>query len=63
MVSYLELADNDIHAIGVLSLADAVCEGKLIIRYKLDLSDNQLGLEGTVAAGRILSGGHCHLVN
>ena len=28
---------------------------------KLDLSDNPLGLEGTVAIGRMLSSNHCQL--
>ena len=44
-------------------LADAICEGKLTIHYEVDLRDNLLGLKGTVAAGRILSSSHCHLIN
>ena len=62
VVSILELADNDIHATGVSCLADAVCEGKMIVGgldSKFDLRKNPLGLEGTVAIGRMLSSSHC----
>ena len=60
----LELQDNGIHVTGVSCLADAVCSGKIVLDYdrlmgKLDLSDNPLGLEGTVAIGRMLSSNHC----
>ena len=61
----LELKDNGIHATGVSCLADAVCSGKIVLKglwtSKLDLSDNPLGLEGTVAIGRMLSSNHCQL--
>ena len=61
----LELNDNGIHATGVSCLADAVCSGKIVLKEsaasKLDLSDNPLGLEGTVAIGRMLSSNHCQL--
>ena len=50
----LQLADNDIHASGVSCLADAVCSGELKIEGNLDLSGNPLGLEGTIAVGRLL---------
>ena len=60
-ISYLELADNDIHASGVSCLADAVCSGKLKKMEWLVLSDNPLGLEGTVAVGRMVSSRHCRL--
>ena len=52
----LGLVDNDIHASGVSCLADAVCSEKLEIDGELDLSGNPLGLEGTIAVGRMLSG-------
>ena len=59
----LELKDNGIHATGVSCLADAACSGKIVLKglvtSKLDLSDNPLGLEGTVAIGRMLSSNHC----
>ena len=60
----LELKDNGIHATGVSCLADAVCSGKIVLRGSyntLNLSDNPLGLEGTVAIGRMLSSNHCQL--
>ena len=63
-MSSLELADNDIHATGVSCLADAVCEGKMVLVGffpEFDLSYNPLGLEGTTAVGRILSSSHCQL--
>ena len=58
----LFFSDNDIHATGIASLADAVCSGKDVFIGRqscLDLSDNQLGLEGTLAVGRMLSSSHC----
>ena len=60
----LELQDNGIHVTGVTCLADAVCSGKIVMAYKhlmgkLDLSDNPLGLEGTVVIGKMLSSNHC----
>ena len=63
VISDLRLADNDIHASGISCLADAVCSGKLkkVMLGKLDLSDNPLGLDGTVAVGRMLSSSHCRL--
>ena len=63
VVSSLELADNDIHVTAVSCLADVVCEGKVIvdIHSVFDLSNNPLGLEGTVAIGRMLSSSHCQL--
>ena len=64
----LQLQDNNIHVTGVLCLANAVCSGKIVLEYNfydgldgLDLSDNPLGLEGTVAIGRILSSIHRQL--
>ena len=63
VISCLGLADNDIHASGVSCLADAVCSGvlELISTFldSLNLSGNPLGLEGTIAVGRILSSSHC----
>ena len=66
VMSILALADNDIHATGVSCLADAVCEGKMVVvglprLSEFDLSNNPLGLEGTVAIGRMLSSSHCQL--
>ena len=59
----LELKDNGIHATGVSCLADAICSGKIVLKglvtSKLDLRDNPLGLEGTVAIGRMLGSNHC----
>ena len=59
----LELKDNGIHTTGVSCLADAACSGKIVLDdgSKLDLSDNPLGLEGTIAIGRMLSSNHCQL--
>ena len=69
----LGLVDNDIHASGISCLADAVCSGELELLSKfniihdyesaLDLSGNPLGLEGTIAVGRMLSSSHCELYN
>ena len=67
VISSLGLADNDIHASGILCLADAVCSGELklvsLIHYlnpnELNLSGNPLGLEGTIAISRMLSSSHC----
>ena len=65
VVSDLELADNDIHASGVSCLADAVSSGKLKLVSKtegsLGLRGNPLGLEGTIAVGRMLSSSHFKL--
>ena len=58
----LWLSGNSIHATGIVSLADAVCSGKVVIMgedSELDLSDNPLGLEGTLAVGRMLSSSYC----
>ena len=55
VVVLLELADNDIHASGVSCLADAVYSGELKIMSLLNLSGNPLGLEGTIAVGRMLN--------
>ena len=57
----LYLEDNDIHATGVSCLADAVCSGKIVIKNKLYLSYNALGLEGALAVGRMISNNHCQL--
>ena len=67
-IRHLQLADNDIHASGVSCLADAVCSGELKIEDELgslDLSGNPLGLEGTIAVGRMLNSTHyiAHEVN
>ena len=56
----LHLSDNGIHATGIASLADAVCSGKVVIGDgDLELRDNPLGLEGTLAVGRMFSSSHC----
>ena len=58
----LRLSDNGIHATGIASLADAVCSGKVVMGDgELNLSGNPLGLEGTLAVGRMLSSSHCQL--
>ena len=58
---WLDLRDNGIHAAGIASLAAAVSSGKVVMGEDsdLDLSDNPLGLEGTLAVGRMLSSSHC----
>jgi hypothetical protein len=61
VVSSLTLIGNDIHSrFGVSCLADAVCSGRLKLqRYgELRLSDNPLGLEGSIAVARIISSIH-----
>ena len=56
----LRLADSDIHASGVSCLGDAVYLGELLMVSNslkaLHLRGNPLGLEGTIAFGRMLSG-------
>ena len=70
VISRLELADNDIHASGVSCLADAVCSGELKLvlgqewlKDNVILNNNPLGLEGTIALGKMLnnSSNHCKL--
>ena len=62
----LLLSDNSIHATGVSCLADALCTGKVLVQGRsncggeIDLSNNPVRLEGTVAVGRMLSSDHCH---
>ena len=58
VISELQLADNDIHATSVSCLADAVCEGKVVVDHALDLNDNPLRLEGTIAVGKMFSSSH-----
>ena len=56
-ISTLTLAGNSIHAAGVSYLTDFVCSReslKAVKSSELDLSDNPLGLEGTLAVGRML---------
>ena len=60
----LHLKCNYIHATGVSCLADAVCSGMIVFRGSvstLDLSYNPLGIEGTLALGKMLSINHCQL--
>ena len=61
LVCFLSLMGNDTHSFGVSCLADAVCLGKLKLQQhgQLFLSDNPLGLEGSLAAARIISSCHC----
>ena len=54
----LSVGGNSIHAAGVSYLTDAVCSGKIVCQG-LDLSDNPLGLQGTLSIGRMLSSSHC----
>ena len=61
-LSDLDLSDNGVHATGIASLADAFCSGKVVIKGSLcylELRDIPLGLEGTLAVGRMLSSSHC----
>ena len=60
ILSSLSLIGNDIHSFGVSCLADAVCSGKLRLQQlnALHLSDNPLGLEGSMAVSRIISSSH-----
>ena len=53
-VRILNLEDNDIHASGISCLADAAEK----FWGALDLRGNPLGLEGTIAVGRMLSSSH-----
>ena len=64
LIYLLSLIDNDIHSFGISCLADAVCSGKLKLQQngQLDLSDNPLGLEGSLAAARIISSSHCQVM-
>ena len=60
----LELMDNNIRSSGISYLADSVCSGNNIFknRYiKLYLDGNSLGVEGTLAIGRMLSCKYCLL--
>ena len=62
----LQLKGNNIHATGVSFLTESVCSGKIVISgllSELDLSDNPLGLEGTLAVSRMLSSNHCQAWN
>jgi Ran GTPase-activating protein (RanGAP) involved in mRNA processing and transport len=63
VVSSLSLIGNDIHSFGVSCLADAVCSGKLKFQQYgiLYLSDNPLGLEGSLAVARIISSSRCQM--
>ena len=64
-IDCLQLKDNGIHFTRVSYLADAVCSGKIVLvsGSHLDLSDNPLGLEATIAIGRMLGSNHCRLWN
>ena len=56
------LTSNDIHAVGISCLADAVGHtGNIKNLSEIYLSKNPLGLEGAIASGRLLSGSHCQL--
>ena len=57
----LHLYNNGIQATGVSCLADAVCSRKIVIVGEVYLSDNLLGLDGSLAVGRMLSSCHCKL--
>ena len=60
----LHLKGNGIHATGVSCLTGSTCLGKIVMQGALSLlclDDNPLGLEGTVAIGRMLSSSHCQL--
>ena len=59
-IRFLSLIGNDIHSFGISCFADAACSGKLKLRKCVDLrlSDNPLGLEGSLAFARIISSSH-----
>ena len=57
----LDLAGNDIDASGISCLADAICSVKFVITNDLNLSDNLIGVKGTLIVGRMLSSSHCRL--
>ena len=58
----LVLTSNDIHAVGIYCLADAIDQsGNIKNLNKIYLSKNPLGLEGVIASGRLLSGSRCKL--
>ena len=61
VISRLHLAGNDIDASGISCLADAICSGKFVITDDLVLSDNLIGIKGTLIVGRMLSSSHCRL--
>ena len=53
---------NNLHAAGILCLADAVCSEKIKFYFdRLILSSATLGFEGAVAIAKILSCSHSHL--
>ena len=54
-IEVLDLVNNGIHAAGVSSLADSVCEGKVVIEGFLHLDNNSLCLEGAMALVRLLN--------
>ena len=59
----LHLSDNDIHATGIASLADAVCSGKVFfsgIVCELVFADNPLGIEGAIPVSKTLNSRQCH---
>ena len=64
-VRFLSLIGNDIHSFGISCLADVVCSGKLKFQQdgQLYLSDNPLGLEGSIAVARIISSSHSQLMD
>ena len=61
--NFLKLNDNGISVTGISCLADALCSGKVVgdCLSELNLKDNPLGLEGTVAIGRIFSSNLCQI--
>lgn len=59
----LVLTSNDIHAVGIFYLADAIGHsGNIKKLNEIYLSKNPLGIEGAIASGRLLSGSRCKLV-
>jgi Ran GTPase-activating protein (RanGAP) involved in mRNA processing and transport len=57
-IGELYLFGNDIHAAGILCLADSICAGKMAIKHHLELTGNSLGLKGAEAVVRLLSSKH-----
>ncbi len=58
----LILTSNDIHAVGISYLAEAIDHsGNIKSLNTIYLNKNPLCLEGAIASGRLLSCSHCHL--
>ena len=64
LLNLMNIPSNDIHGSGASYLADSISSGKIMICGEVSgfmIDDNPLGLQGTVAVGRILSSSNVHL--